>query len=287
MRVQSTKIKAQDNKGKSLIEILRPLNCFTAAVATVIGYWFVKPLDPTAVLAGLVTFLICGYGNTINDVFDIQIDKKIKPHRPLPRGALTLRQAQIWSYLLAVLGLGISYTLGFFPFIVTAIAIAGLYIYPAKMKENKLLGNFLVSFFVGLPIVFGGMVAGSTSLVLALGAIVFFINFAREIVKDIEDFKAAEKGTLPKRFGLKKAALASILLLFLGMAFGLLVTRPYHSLEFLVTLMLGYAFFATASVLIWNDHSKENAKIVSGLIKAGMMVSLMAFVVIRLNISLF
>ena len=57
-------------------------------------------------LNGYITyFLVAAGGNVVNDIYDIEVDKINRPHRALPSGRMTVRQA--WAYVgfLSILGI--------------------------------------------------------------------------------------------------------------------------------------------------------------------------------------
>ncbi len=127
---------------KVLLEIQRPLNCFMAGAAAIVGLliadgWNVE----MAALIFLTVFLFTGAGNTINDYYDIEIDKINRPDRPIPSGRLSPKEALALSITLFALGL-------IFASLVNKIclAIAGLnsvllFLYARDFKVMPLVGN--------------------------------------------------------------------------------------------------------------------------------------------------
>ena len=79
--------------------MLRPLNCIITMGAVWVGGWIGQDiiLSPSLILAGMIGFLVCGFGNLINDLYDIEIDKINNPERPLPSGRADRKIAIIMS----------------------------------------------------------------------------------------------------------------------------------------------------------------------------------------------
>ena len=98
--------------------------------------------------------LLAGYTQTINDFFDREIDAINEPNRPIPSGAISIKQVKLQIWVLLILGLIVAYLLDMyaqhtFPS-VFILALGGSfvsYIYsapPLKLKQNGWLGNCLL-----------------------------------------------------------------------------------------------------------------------------------------------
>jgi len=86
----------------SYIRIIRYSNALMAGLTTFLGFWLSdSSLSRSSVLL-LIVATICstGFGNTINDIFDIDSDRINHPDRPLPQGNISVRSAWIFSMLL-------------------------------------------------------------------------------------------------------------------------------------------------------------------------------------------
>ena len=95
---------------KGYLAALRSLNCLMGSIAAVIGGFVSAPLLSSSLiyplsLASIAVFLIIGGGNSINDYFDVEIDKINRPNRPVPTGAVT--QLRILTYSAMLLSVGI------------------------------------------------------------------------------------------------------------------------------------------------------------------------------------
>ena len=87
------------------LKISRPFNSFLAGLATFIGILIAIGFNSIPeyyleiVLAMLVTSCIAAGGYVINDYFDYEIDKINQPHRALPSGQITNKEAYIFSMI--------------------------------------------------------------------------------------------------------------------------------------------------------------------------------------------
>jgi len=100
------------------LRLMRLPNVFTAIADVAMGYLFVhgKFVDP-AKLACLIaaSALLYTAGMVLNDVFDIEVDRKERPFRPLPSGRISLGVARTFGFTLLVLGVGCGWLAGFVP----------------------------------------------------------------------------------------------------------------------------------------------------------------------------
>ncbi len=261
------------------MEVLRPLNCLMAGGAVALGYAVASAeADAGRVLQGfLAAFLICGAGNTINDFYDYPIDRRQKPWRVLPRGAMSLHGARRYAHLLFLTGIAMSLPLGTLPVLLALFNSALLYLYAARLKRAwGLVKNLCVSYLTASPLLYGGAIAGDAAATLPLVLLALLANTSREIVKDIEDMEgdAQSCSTLPLRIGAGRSALLAGGVILLAV---LLSPLPYLlgilSPWYLPVVALADALFLAATwVLLRGDPSGS-----SRLMKAGMLLALLSF----------
>ena len=241
--------------------------------------------------------------NALNDYVDIEIDRKNRPDRPLPSGAIQLKSAlrgiqitglfsvislALAGYIASSMNSGLS---DWAPSLaIWAIALILLFNYESnsrfsyKMKDKGLPGNIAISVSVGLVIIFG---AASVSKPLdarswAVFVIGFLYNFSREIVKDIEDIEGDEgRNTFAMSSGVDSArALASVLLVLALVA----ILAPF--LPFFQIFTDWHVIFvipAVVSLMMVKPRlfaSEDNAA--QKLIKNSMQLCLIAFLAISL-----
>lgn len=176
-------------QAKGLYKISRPLTTLTGALAVVLGgyvagtgEWF------NVALAVLSTILISSSANAWNDLLDIEIDRINQPQRPLPSGQVSMRNARIFSFTLAVLSLLIAALISLPAFLIALTANALLYLYSWRLKSTILLGNFIVALVSATSAIYGGVAAGNAGPSLWLFAIIFVAILGREVLKTMADY---------------------------------------------------------------------------------------------------
>ena len=165
--------------------------------------------------------LLAGYTQTINDFFDREIDAINEPNRPIPSGAISIKQVKVQIWVLLILGLIVAYLLDLyanhsFPS-VFLLALGGSfisYIYsapPLKLKQNGWLGNYaLGASYIALPWWAGQALFGKLTIITALLTLAYSLSGLGIAV--INDFKSVEGdsklglNSLPVIFGIKKAS---------------------------------------------------------------------------------
>tara|TARA_Y100001933_G_scaffold261840_1_gene317493 strand:+ start:112 stop:1059 length:948 start_codon:yes stop_codon:yes gene_type:complete len=165
--------------------------------------------------------LLAGYTQTINDFFDKEIDAINEPNRPIPSGAISIKQVKIQIWVLLISGLGVAYLLDLyahhtFPS-VFLLALGGSfvsYIYsapPLKLKQNGWLGNYaLGASYIALPWWAGQALFGKLTIITAILTLAYSLSGLGIAV--INDFKSVEGdsklglNSLPVIFGIKRAS---------------------------------------------------------------------------------
>ena len=90
------------------INILRPLNLIFAALSVVIVAYLTDSLNQTSIIISgvMVVVSFAGASNILNDLLDINIDKKNKPNRPLPSGKISVWTALVYMLAIYFFGIG-------------------------------------------------------------------------------------------------------------------------------------------------------------------------------------
>ncbi len=267
------------------------------------------------ILLVLAVVFVAAAGYVINDYYDLKSDKVNRPEKVIIGNVFSLNWAIYFNFVLNVIGivfgLWLAMDIGDWNYSFIFIFTSGLlWFYSSSYKAIPLLGNFIISGLVALVpvlvvifemILFSQnykteLAAGDINylpilyFVLGFGIFAFWINFIREIVKDIEDIpgdKVAGKKTFPVAMGEKAAkilALAMSLLMIGGFGFiywvylknwmtlvylGLFLTLPL--------LFLGYK--------LWISTEKKDFYFVQTGLKVLMLTGLLYALVVCVQIN--
>jgi geranylgeranylglycerol-phosphate geranylgeranyltransferase len=266
------------------LRIIRPVNCFITLISVLVGGWIGQNISFSATLlfAGLIGFVVCAFGNIVNDIRDIEIDRINNPKRPLASGALRKKNAllmAIISFILAALG---SFFLEFWPIIIVITALLLLLFYSIYLKKT-LAGNLTVAVIAGMSFVLGGLVTGNPVCIVPVIFSVF-IHLPREIVKDVIDMKGDKiigAVTVPIIAGPFRAYNISALLLGL---LCLVLPLPYvlgilNVAYIIIVLLVAYPLILYIIWRLLRKPSPDELPVISKLIKASMAIGLIAMIV--------
>lgn len=268
---------------KGYIQLTRPVNLMIAFVSIFIGGFVTGTIQPVIKLlfACISGALVAAGANTVNDYYDLEIDRINKPKRPLPSGLVSPKQAHIFSILLFMIGIGFSLLIHHLGFLIALSSSTLLYLYSYRLKRTVLWGNLIVAFISGLAFVYGGLAVGRTHEAIIVGIFAFFYHLGREIIKDVEDVEGDKTQgikTLPIVYSVKIAlSWATVVLVFL---MGLTLV-PYFvrifSLLYLIVVVVGVDLFLLyVLVSMWRQPEPGNLGRLAVLMKADMLMGLLA-----------
>ena len=295
---------------RAFLSIIRPQNCFIGGLTVIAGVAIAYSIHFGAAGPGLLAyldlflygyityFLVAAGGNVVNDIFDIEVDKINRPHRALPSGRMTVKQAWAFVGFLSILGIIFAWIPGrlISALIVIIFEIIG-YAYAAKVKTLGLAGNFMVAFSFAFGVLYGSMIFAEVLFIQIAYAIpipswlffftAFLILQARETIKgaeDVEGDKLRDVRTIARIYGYKPAAIVAGVLNFLGvLSYVLIWFWGFADIALWPLLILGAAIVAGAGILpLTKPDDKKRLMIASTLDKVGALVGLIAFVIIPL-----
>ena len=220
---------------RGFLDLVRWKNVMITAIYQAILYFYLivpafkmAQVQPQLGSKLFILFIICTVSivisaNVINDIFDIKIDTINKPTSPLVSGALTSNTAWRIYYASLFLGFSIAFQVAF---AIHKVYLVGIYIgmqalmfyYSRSLKKKGLLGNIVVALsiaFVSLVMLISepklltnSILNQCITIILGFSTFVFFINLARELVKDIEDIDGDQSNllnTFPINNGVRKS----------------------------------------------------------------------------------
>ena len=267
----------------SIIAISRPANVLISMISIFVAAFITGTLHPAinVLLACVSGGLIAAGANTINDYFDLEIDRINKPKRPLVAGKLSSSQALIIALFEFAVGSLLALFIGFLAYIIAFSISLLLFLYSYRLKRLPLIGNLAVSFSTGMAFIYGGIAVHRVVETLIPAIFAFFYHFGREIIKDIQDREGdtSEKArTFPIIYGNRLSLILTTLnfalltvLVFLPFLFG------WYGIKYILVILFGVypvIFFSVWSM--WRNQTPGNLGFISNLLKADMLVGLLA-----------
>lgn len=284
------------SKARALLQIIRPINCIMMGFAVIVGASlanrgkFSEEIVSSLFFGFVTAFTLTGASMVINDYYDRNIDAVNEPNRPIPKGIISPKQALFYAFFLTAVGFIAAFFTNesFFDKLPTlTIAILSWIIsavYATKGKQTGLLGNFLVSICVSIPLIYGSFVVGKgfEMAIMPFAFMAFFSNTGREVVKgivDVEGDKSQNIRTIAVTYGEKTAAIVASIFFIMAVVLNLLplllnLVSPWF-LPFVAVTDIG---LITSSVLLIRDYSRKNAKKVKNLVLVWLLFGLLAFI---------
>lgn len=285
------------------LEILRPGNAAMAAIAVVLMIFVGHNYDIPLLFGALLVFLITGAGNAINDVFDYKIDAINKPNRPIPSGRISLKNAKSYAISLFLISIFISFFISYlvnsvFPAVIVVCAAILMYIYASHLKAMPLIGNICVACLTGFCFVFSGTIIACDTgywtiflISIYLGLFATFMTLAREIIKDMEDIegdKADGARTFPIICGKKIPSIVSIILIVVTtLMCPILYIYHIFNFAYMIIMIVPIIIFLYSAYKLGLNPDESTCGNISKLLKIGMLISFVAFVIGSFNFWIF
>lgn len=271
------------NKFSGAIQISRPVNVLISFLSIFIAAFITGTIRPiiNVLLACFSGGIIMAAANTINDYYDIEIDKINKPKRPLAQGFITPSFAFRLAYIEFGAGILLSALINKAALLVALSVSTVLMLYSYRLKRMSLIGNIAVSFSTAMAFIYGGISVNRVNLTLVPAILAFFFHFGREIIKDIQDMTGDAESyarTFPllhgKQMALKLVTINYILLL-------LILPLPYlfhwYNIKYLMTVLFGiYPVLIYSMISMWRNPVPANLGNISNILKADMLMGLLA-----------
>lgn len=163
------------------------------------------------VLAVLAAGVLNAASNGINQICDFENDRINKPHRPLPSGRMTWRQAWVFvavTYVVALAMVAVINWQIFAIYVVAALATLAYSVPPVRLKRSTWGSNIIIALIRGGLLKVAGWAAVATVLHSVepwyIGSIYVVFLLGATTTKDFADIegdRAAGCLTLPVRYG--------------------------------------------------------------------------------------
>jgi geranylgeranylglycerol-phosphate geranylgeranyltransferase len=203
---------------RGLIALLRlPYWLMTGGLSLLTAFAIMKdPLSMSIQTALLIFFsmaFITSAGFAINDYFDRESDAIIKPKRPIPAGALSLKQVVAISGVLFAVGLVMAFLINWLSFAIIAADSLVLLVYSFMVKRKSgFVANVLVGILTGTAFLYGEATITTPATLSLISLSLFPIAFGTiggNVLRDILSVEGDSKvgyPTLPQKIGNYNAA---------------------------------------------------------------------------------
>ena len=274
---------------------MRVKNLGLALIATPLGAAFAllefeELLDyPEVALATLSVLFFMAAGNALNDLSDVEIDRIAHPSRPIANGSISISETRLLIGLLSLLSvlslLGCLYlmegsrvyTAGIYA---AAVVLMLTYDHGPRTKQKGLVGNVAISSLVAAVVLYGASSIEGLDALLCwyVAGVVFFVNLAREIIKDCQDMEADSdsRQTLPMKIGKENSRMVAYVLTLIGIVF---LYIPYWQGPFL----FGQLFLQSPAIVLLMSLNgpmwKGEDYAVATRLRIAMLLGLVSFIV--------
>ena len=203
--------------------LVAPALGFFSGGLTAIGAAPYEPWTPRLLVYPLIGALMAAVlnagNNTLNQIYDLEIDRVNKPKRPLPSGRVSIRDAWIWTWITYIAAIVLAWFVA--PggrhecFWIVIIAVVCTFIYsmpPLRTKRLGIWANVTIAIPRGVLL----KVAGWSSVKTIWGVEPWYIGgifglflLGATTTKDFADMDGDRRGgcrTLPIQYGVSRAA---------------------------------------------------------------------------------
>ena len=232
---------------KSYVTLARPFTLFPPLLGIISGavcaWGSAHNPDParhlnanvilTVALGSLCAAFLNAANNTLNQIYDLEIDRINKPKRPLVTGEVSIRNAWIFTWIMFAIGIIPTWWVVVYPyttwrdkfsapfaahetFIIYVIALISTFVYSVPAFGRTKAHPFGANITIAIPRGCLLKVAGWTMVARAIyaepwfiGAIFMFFLLGAASTKDFSDIEGDRAGgcrTLPIVFGVRRAA---------------------------------------------------------------------------------
>jgi geranylgeranylglycerol-phosphate geranylgeranyltransferase len=278
---------------RGLIALLRlPYWLMTGGLSVLTAFAITKdPLSISLQTVLLIFFsmaFITSAGFAINDYFDRESDAVIKPKRPIPSGALSLKQVVAVSGVLFTLGLVMAALINWLSFVIIAVDSLLLLVYSYMVKRKSgFIANVLVGILTGTAFLYGQATISNPATVNLVSLSLYPIAFGTmggNVLRDILSLDGDSKvgyPTLPQKIGSVIAAKVGAIFFLLT---GLLAPLPFFignfTIYYLPLILLWSVLLIYASIrLVTSASTVKNVRKYERIVTMSMILLPLALII--------
>jgi len=282
---------------RGLIALLRlPYWLMTGGLSLLTAFAITKnPLGLSLQTVLLIFFsmaFITSAGFAINDYFDRESDAIIKPKRPIPSGALSLKQVVAISGVLFAVGLVLAFYINWLSFIIIAVDSLLLLVYSTLVKRKSgFVANVLVGILTGTAFLYGEATISHPPIVSLISLSLYPIAFGTiggNVLRDILSLDGDSKigySTLPQKIGISNSAKLAALFFTLT---GLLAPLPFFlgnfTVYYLPLILLWSVLLIYSSIrLITSASTASNVRKYERIVTMSMILLPLALIIEALS----
>jgi geranylgeranylglycerol-phosphate geranylgeranyltransferase len=249
------------------LETMRPYTLLWCGLVSLAGASLRYGDIPPIKIALLVFFIpILGWiaGLYLADYYDKTLDAIQKPHRPIPSGRISSREALIVGASYAIIGLGLTLLLPLINIVLVFIAGTLVLCYAKYTKAKGLLGNFNRGAMTVITYLFGVFSIDTTSAIpvslLMLSLVFFFHDTNSNIIGAIRDVHGDKTGgyaTTPVKYGIRLTLIISVTLtiMYLLLTAGIISFFPLvlYPTYFLLLFSIGILILCVMYLILFTS----------------------------------
>ena len=278
---------------KGLIALLRlPYWLMTGGLSLLTAFAINKNPFSLSVQTDLMIFFsmafITSAGFAINDYFDRESDAVIKPRRPIPSGALSLKQVIAVSGVLFAVGLILASYINWLSFAIIAADSALLLVYSTVVKRKSgFAANVLVGILTGTAFMYGQATISIPPTVNLISLSLYPIAFGTiggNVLRDVLSLEGDSKigyPTLPQKVGAGKSVkLAAIFFTLTGVLAPLPFFIGKFTVYFLPLILLWSVLLIYSSIrLVTSTSTLTNVRKYERIVTMSMILLPLALIV--------
>jgi geranylgeranylglycerol-phosphate geranylgeranyltransferase len=278
---------------KGLIALLRlPYWLMTGGLSVLTAFAIsLHPLSISVQTLFLIFFsmaFITSAGFAINDYFDRESDAIIKPKRPIPSGALSLKQVVAVSGVLFAVGLVMAAYINLLSFAIIAIDCALLLIYSILVKRKSgFVANVMIGILTGTAFLYGEATVSAPPTLSLISLSLYPIAFGTiggNVLRDVLSLEGDSKvgyPTLPKKIGISGSVKAAAIFFTLT---GVLAPLPIFignfNIYYLPLILLWSALLIFSSIsLVTSTPTVTNVRKYERIVTMSMILLPLALIV--------